>query len=178
MIASLGERRPQFDGTDHFIAHNATVIGSVRIGHGASIWFNVVIRGDNDWIEIGENSNIQDASVLHTDTGVRLQVGNNVTVGHRVMLHGCTIGDGSLIGIGSTVLNNARIGKHCLVGAHSLITEGKVFPDGVLILGSPARSVRPLNADEFSLLQMAARHYVENGRRYTREFAEYTPREE
>lgn len=178
MIASLGERRPQFDGTDHFIAHNATVIGSVHIGHGASIWFNVVIRGDNDWIEIGENSNIQDASVLHTDTGVRLQVGNNVTVGHRVMLHGCTIGDGSLIGIGSTVLNHARIGKNCLVGAHSLITEGKVFPDGVLILGSPARILRPLKTDEFSLLQISARHYVENGRRFARELAEYTPREE
>jgi len=178
MIASLGERRPQFDGTDHFIAHNATVIGSVRVGHGASIWFNVVIRGDNDWIEIGENSNIQDASVLHTDAGIRVQIGSNVTVGHRVMLHGCTIGDGSLIGIGSTVLNNARIGKNCVVGAHSLITEGKVFPDGVLILGSPARIIRPLKADEFSHLQMAARHYVENGRRFAREFAEYEASDE
>ncbi len=177
MIASLGERRPQFDGTDYFVAHNATVIGSVRIGRGASIWFNVVIRGDNDWIEIGENSNIQDASVLHTDCGIRLQIGSNVTVGHRVMLHGCTIGDGSLIGIGSTVLNNARIGKNCLVGAHALITEDKVFPDGVLILGSPARTIRPLSADEFSLLQMAAGAYVENGRRFARELAEYPPRE-
>jgi carbonic anhydrase/acetyltransferase-like protein (isoleucine patch superfamily) len=178
MIASLGERRPQFDGPDHFIAHNATVIGSVRIGQGASIWFNVVIRGDNDWIEIGEGSNVQDASVLHTDSGIRLQIGNNVTVGHRVMLHGCTIGDGCLIGIGSTILNNARIGKNCLVGAHSLITEGKVFPDGVLILGSPARVMRPLHADEFSLLKEAARHYVENGRRYAREFAGHAVIEE
>lgn len=176
MIASLGERRPQFDGTDYFIAHNATVIGSVRIGRGASIWFNVVVRGDNDWIEIGENSNIQDASVLHTDSGIRLLIGSNVTVGHRVMLHGCTIGDGSLIGIGSTVLNHARIGKNCLVGAHSLVTEGKVFPDGVLILGSPAKVVRPLNADEFSMLQAAARSYVENGRLFARNLAEYTPR--
>jgi carbonic anhydrase/acetyltransferase-like protein (isoleucine patch superfamily) len=177
MIASLGERRPQFDGADHFIAHNATVIGSVRIGRGASIWFNVVIRGDNDWIEIGENSNIQDASVLHTDVGIRLQIGSNVTVGHRVMLHGCSIGDGSLIGIGSTVLNNARIGRNCLVGAHSLVTEGKVFPDNVLILGSPAKIIRPLDAAEFSLLQIAARSYVENGRRFIREFTEYQPLE-
>lgn len=169
MIASLGERRPQFEGTDHFVAHNATIIGSVRIGPGASIWFNVVIRGDNDWIEIGENSNIQDGSVLHTDTGIRLQIGRNVTVGHRVMLHGCRIGDGSLVGIGSTILNNARIGNNCLVGAQSLVTEGKVFPDGVLILGAPARVVRPLKADEFNLLQASARHYVENGRRYASE---------
>ena len=134
MIASLGERQPAFEGTDHFVAHNATVIGSVRIGQGVSIWFNAVIRGDNDWIEIGENSNIQDGSILHTDAGIRLQIGRNVTVGHRVMLHGCRIGDGSLIGIGSTILNNARIGNDCLVGAHSLVTEGREFPDRVLIL--------------------------------------------
>lgn len=169
MIASLGERQPAFEGTGHFVAHNATVIGSVRIGQGVSIWFNAVIRGDNDWIEIGENSNIQDGSILHTDAGIRLQIGRNVTVGHRVMLHGCRIGDGSLIGIGSTILNNARIGNDCLVGAHSLVTEGREFPDRVLILGSPARVVRTLTADEISMLQAAARHYVENGRRYAAE---------
>ncbi|HEX9853152.1 MAG TPA: gamma carbonic anhydrase family protein [Woeseiaceae bacterium] len=173
MIASLGERRPLFDGTDHFVAHNATVVGSVRIGRGVSIWFNVVIRGDNDWIEIGENTNIQDASVLHTDAGIRLQIGSNVTVGHRVMLHGCSIGDGSLIGIGSTVLNRARIGKNCLVGAHSLVTEGKSYPDRVLIVGTPAKVIRPLDAGELSLLQMSARSYVENGRRFSSELADF-----
>ncbi len=173
MIASLGDRRPLFDGTDHFVAHNAVVIGSVRIGRGVSIWFNVVIRGDNDWIEIGENTNIQDASVLHTDAGIRLQVGSNVTVGHRVILHGCSIGDGSLIGIGSTVLNHARIGKNCLVGAHSLITEGKSYPDGVLIVGTPAKIIRPLDAGELSLLQTAARSYVENGRRFSSDLTDF-----
>ena len=171
MIASLGERRPQFDGTDHFIAHNATVIGSVRIGHGASIWFNVVIRGDNDWIEIGENSNIQDASVLHTDTGVRLQVGNNVTVGHRVMLHGCTIGDDSLIGIKATVLNHARIGRQCLIGAHSLVTEGKEIPDRSLVMGAPAKVIRPLTDEEVARVLRNATHYVEKIAHYRQHLA-------
>lgn len=172
MIASLGERQPLFEGSGHFIAHNATVIGSVRIRGGASIWFNAVVRGDNDWIEIGENSNIQDGSILHTDSGIRLCVGDNVTVGHRVTLHGCSIGDGSLIGIGSTVLNEARIGRNCLVGAHSLVTEGKEFPDGVLLMGVPAKAVRPLTDAELATLQMSARVYVENGRRFAVGLAE------
>jgi carbonic anhydrase/acetyltransferase-like protein (isoleucine patch superfamily) len=175
VILSLGERRPVFEGAGHFVAHNATIVGSVRIRSGTSIWYNAVLRGDNDWIEIGENSNVQDASVLHTDHGIRLTVGDNVTIGHRAMLHGCSIGNGSLIGIGCTVLNNARIGMNCLVGAHSLITEGKVFPDGVLILGSPARAIRELDPGERSLLQMSAKAYVDNGRRFVSELAECNP---
>jgi carbonic anhydrase/acetyltransferase-like protein (isoleucine patch superfamily) len=175
MIASLGDRRPVLEGAGHFIAHNATVIGNVRIRAGASIWYNAVLRGDNDWIEIGQNSNVQDGSVLHTDPGIRLTVGDGVTVGHRVMLHGCSIGDGSLIGIGSTVLNKARIGMNCLVGAHSLITENKEFPDGVLITGTPAKVVRKLDNSELDRLQVSAAIYVENARRFCTAFAECEP---
>jgi carbonic anhydrase/acetyltransferase-like protein (isoleucine patch superfamily) len=172
VIARLGDRQPVIEGSGHFIAHNATIVGSVRISANVSIWYNAVLRGDNDWIEIGENSNIQDASVLHTDPGIVLKIGKNVTIGHRVMLHGCHIGDESLIGIGSTILNNARIGRHCLVGAHSLITEGKTFPDGVLIVGSPAKVVRELDPRERALLLQSAQAYVGNGRRFAGQFVE------
>jgi carbonic anhydrase/acetyltransferase-like protein (isoleucine patch superfamily) len=172
MIASLGDREPVIEGSGHFIAPNASIIGSVRLRAGASIWFNAVLRGDNDWIEVGENSNIQDASVLHTDPGIVLKVGNNVTIGHRVMLHGCEIGDGSLVGIGSTVLNTAKIGKGCLVGAHSLVTEGKSFPDGVLIVGSPAKVVRDLTENEQKLLLQSATIYVANARRFVNDMKE------
>ena len=166
MIYELGERRPVLEGEGHFIAPTAAVIGSVRLKEHASVWFNAVLRGDNDWIEIGANSNVQDGCVLHTDPGFPLTVGNDVTVGHMVMLHGCTIGDGSLIGIGSTVLNNALIGANSVVGAHSLVTEGKRFPDGVLLLGSPAKIVRELDPQDLDSLTTAVRIYVENGRRF------------
>ena len=166
MIYELGERRLVREGDGHYIAPSASVIGSVRLKANASIWFNAVLRGDNDWIEIGENSNIQDGSVLHTDPGLPLIVGDNVTVGHMVMLHGCNIGHGSLIGIGSTVLNNAAIGANSIVGAHSLVTEGKSFPDGVLLMGSPAKIVRELGPQERELLQASARIYVDNGHRF------------
>lgn len=166
MNYSLGEREPVLEGDGHFIAPNATIIGSVRLRAAASVWFNCVLRGDNDWIDIGARSNIQDGSVLHTDPGLELVVGENVTIGHKVMLHGCTIGNRTLIGIGSTVLNGARIGSRSVVGAHSLVTEGKSFPDGVLILGSPARVVRPLEEDEIALLARSADVYVANAARY------------
>ena len=166
MNYSLGERQPVLEGDGHFVAPNATIIGSVRLRALTSVWFNCVLRGDNDWIDIGARSNIQDGSVLHTDPGLELVVGENVTIGHKVMLHGCTIGNRSLIGIGSTVLNGARIGAHCVVGAHSLVTEGKSFPDGVLILGSPARVVRPLEEEELALLARSADVYVANAARY------------
>lgn len=172
MILALGESQPQLEGASHFIAEGASVIGKVRLLPGASVWFAAVLRGDNEWITVGRNSNIQDGSVLHTDPGFPLTLGDNVTVGHRVMLHGCTIGDGSLIGIGSTVLNGARIGKNCMVGAHSLITEGKEFPDGQLILGSPARVARELSADELALLQKSAEVYVNNAKRYLADLRE------
>ena len=165
MIYSLGDRRVDIRG-DYYVAPNAAVIGSVVIGHNASVWFNCVLRGDNDIITVGDNTNVQDASVLHVDEGVPLTLGNNVSIGHKVMLHGCTVGDNSLIGINAVVLNNARIGKNCLVGASSLVTEGKEFPDGSLILGSPARVARTLKEAEIAGLKAIADHYVRKSALY------------
>lgn len=164
-VYRLGDKLPQL-GSGVWIAPNATLIGDVRLAANVSIWWNAVLRGDNDPISIGENSNIQDGSVLHTDEGVPLTLGANVTVGHLVMLHGCTIGDGSLIGIGSIVLNRAVIGRHSIVGANTLIPEGKAFPERVLIVGSPGKVVRELSDEEVARLQHSADHYVENARRY------------
>ena len=166
MILALGEREPVIEGDGHFIADNASVIGSVRLRAQSSVWFHCVLRGDNDWIDIGERSNIQDNSVLHTDPGIELVVGTGVTVGHRVMLHGCRIGDNSLVGIGSTILNGATVGSNCVVGAHSLITENKSFPDGSLIMGAPASVARPLTDDEIAMLQRSADIYVANAKRF------------
>ena len=167
-IYSLGDRRPVL-GRDAWIAPNATVIGDVQLGDNASIWWNAVLRGDNDTIRIGANSNIQDGSVLHADEGVPLTVGASVTVGHMVMLHGCTVGDESLIGIKSVILNKAVIGRHCLIGANSLIPEGKVIPDRSLVMGSPGKVVRQLTDEEVARLRLAAQGYVENARRYRAE---------
>ena len=149
-----------------WIADSAQVIGNVVLAEGASVWFGTVVRGDTETIHIGRNSNVQDASVLHADIGQPLTIGDNVTVGHKVMLHGCTIGDGSLIGIGAVVLNGAKIGKHCLVGAGSLVTEGKEFPDGWMILGSPAKAVRQLSPEQIAGLDRSAQHYVDNANRF------------
>lgn len=149
-----------------WVADSAQVMGNVELADDASIWFGAVLRGDTETIRIGRRSNVQDASVLHADMGMPLVVGDDVTVGHKVMLHGCTIGDGALIGIGAIVLNGARIGKGCLVGAGALVTEGKEFPDGSMILGSPARVVRELTAEQRDGLRLSALHYVENARRY------------
>lgn len=165
MIYRLGDRVPQFDG-EHWVAPNATVIGSVRCAPGVSVWFNCVLRGDNDDIVIGENTNIQEGSVLHTDPGIRLVIGAHCTIGHMVMLHGCEIGDGTLVGIGAVVLNRAKIGRSCIVGAHSLVTEGKEFPDHSLIVGSPAKVVRTLGEAEAQMLKTQALHYVQNARRF------------
>ena len=151
-----------------WVADNAQVMGDVSIGEGASVWFGTTVRGDTDTITIGAGSNVQDGSVLHADDGVPLTIGANVTVGHQVMLHGCTIGDESLIGIGAVVLNGAKIGKNCLVGAGALVTEGKEFPDGSMILGSPARVVRQLSPEQIEGLRRSAQHYVENAERYRR----------
>jgi carbonic anhydrase/acetyltransferase-like protein (isoleucine patch superfamily) len=164
-IYSLGDRQPVL-GRDAWIAPNATVIGDVRLGDNASIWWNAVLRGDNDTITIGANSNIQDGSVLHVDAGVPLTLGAHVTVGHLVMLHGCTVGDESLIGIKSVILNKAVIGRHCIIGANSLIAEGKVIPERSLVMGSPGKVVRELTDEEVARLQLAALGYVENVRRY------------
>lgn len=150
-----------------WVADSAEVIGRVVLGADCSIWFGAVLRGDQpEPIRIGRGSNIQDASVLHSDAGVPLTIGENVTVGHKVVLHGCTIGDGSLIGIGAVVLNGATIGKHCLVGAGALVTEGKTFPDGSLIVGSPAVVKRTLSPEQIAGLQRSAEHYIANAARY------------
>ncbi len=164
-IYSLHGRAPAFLG-DYWIAPGAAVLGDVTLHHNASVWFGAVVRGDNDPIVIGENSNIQDGSMLHTDEGVPLTIGRDVTVGHMVMLHGCSIGDGSLIGIKSVILNHARIGRHCLIGANTLITEGKVIPDRSLVMGSPGKVIRELSDEEVARLQASAAHYVDNWRRY------------
>ena len=150
-----------------WVADSAQVIGRVELGEECSIWFGAVLRGDQpEPIRIGRGSNIQDASVLHSDAGVPLTIGENVTVGHQVVLHGCSIGDGSLIGIGAVVLNGAKIGKNCLVGAGALVTEGKEFPDGSLIVGSPAVVKRALSPEQIAGLQRSAKHYIDNAARY------------
>ena len=170
MIYQIDKHRPKFNDTN-FIAPNATVIGRVVLEKGASVWFNVVIRGDNDPIVIGKNSNIQDGSILHTDIGAPLNIGEGVTVGHKVMLHGCTISKNCLIGINSTILNHAVIGKNSIVGANSLITEGKEYPNNVLIMGSPAKPIRELREAEIMMIKMASQNYVENGKRFMESFS-------
>ena len=164
---SLDDRLPDLPGADEYwIAPTATVIGNVVLRKNASIWFGAVLRGDNETITVGEGSNVQDNSVLHTDPGFPLDVGAGVTVGHMAMVHGATIGDGSLIGIGAILLNGARIGRNCIVGAGALVTEGKVFPDDSLLLGSPARVARPVTEAERAMLANSALHYVGNWKRY------------
>lgn len=168
MIYELGEKRVvREDGA--WVAPGAIVIGAVTLKRNASVWFNAVIRGDNDPIVIGENTNIQDGSVLHTDDGVPLTIGSHVTVGHKVMLHGCIIGDNSLIGINSVILNRAKIGRNCIIGANSLIPEGREIPDGSLVMGSPGKVIRQLTETQVQILTMQALHYVENARRYARD---------
>ena len=167
-IYTLGDRQPVL-GHGAWVAPNAIVIGDVRLGDNTSIWWNAVLRGDNDTITIGANSNIQDGSVLHVDEGVPLTVGAHVTVGHLVMLHGCTIGDESLIGIKTVILNNAVIGRHCIIGANSLIAEGKVIPERSLVMGSPGKVVRQLTDEEVARLRDAALGYVANALRYRAE---------
>ncbi len=165
MLYALEEKQPQLLGRN-WIADNAAVIGNVTLATGASVWFGCTVRGDNDPITIGENSNIQDGSVLHTDIGVPLTIGRDVTVGHQVMLHGCSIGDNTLIGIQSVILNRARIGKNSIVGAGTLIPEGKSYPDGVLIIGTPGVVKRELSPQEIAFIGLSAQHYVQNAQRY------------
>jgi carbonic anhydrase/acetyltransferase-like protein (isoleucine patch superfamily) len=165
MLYALEDRIPQI-AADAWVADNASVIGSVQLAAGSSVWFNCVLRGDNDDLIVGENSNVQDGSVLHTDPGLKLLIGRGCTIGHQVMLHGCTIGDNSLVGIQSVVLNRAVIGKNSMVGAGSLVPEGKQFPDGVLLMGSPAKVVRELTAPEIQMLQYVSQLYVKNAQRY------------
>jgi len=165
MIHTLDNRTPLLKG-DNFVAANATVIGRVTLEAQSSVWFNCVLRGDCDEIVVGEGSNVQDGSILHTDAGIRLQVGANCTIGHMVMLHGCEIGEGSLVGIKAVILNGSKIGRNSLVGAGTLIPERKTFPDGVLIMGTPGKVVRELSPQEIQGLQVNARFYRENAKRF------------
>jgi carbonic anhydrase/acetyltransferase-like protein (isoleucine patch superfamily) len=164
-LYQLDDHVPQLDATA-WVADSAQVIGNVELAEGASVWFGAILRGDSEPLRIGKGSNVQDGTVIHADPGFPTTLGENVTVGHQVMLHGCTVGDGSLIGIQAVVLNGAKIGKHCLVGAGALVTEGKEFPDGSMILGSPAKVVRQLTPGQIEGLQRVAKHYVQNALRY------------
>jgi carbonic anhydrase/acetyltransferase-like protein (isoleucine patch superfamily) len=171
-VYNLGNVTPELPNDDEYwIAPNAAVIGRVILKKNASVWWGATVRGDNDPIVIGENSNVQDNSVLHTDHGSPLIIGANVTVGHLVMLHGCTIGDNTLVGIGSIILNGAKIGKNCLIGANCLITEGKEIPDNSLVMGSPAKVVREISVEHAGMLAAGAAHYVHNWKRYKREMS-------
>jgi len=173
-LFSLGERRVELLGSNHYIAHDATLVGSITLHADANIWFKVVIRAENDRVTIGEGCNVQDASVLHVDPGYPMTLGRMVSIGHKVMLHGCSIGDGTLIGINSVVLNGAKIGKSVLIGANTLITEGKEIPDGVLVVGSPGKIVRELKPEERERLRGIATGYVERAGLYRREMKPIT----
>ena len=165
MFYDLKDKKPKNSG-ENWVAPNATIIGDVKLEKNTSIWFNAVLRGDIELITIGENSNIQDGSVLHTDPGYPLTVGKRVTVGHMVMLHGCQISDDALIGIGSIILNNAKIGKNCIIGANSLITENKVIPDNSLVVGSPGRVLRKVTDEEIKAVLENGKHYVDFSKKY------------
>lgn len=171
MFYQLGKRVPE-RGNDVFVADNAKVIGSVKLKDQSSVWFGVVIRGDNDLITVGPQSNVQDNAVLHTDGGIPLTLGKGVTVGHHAMLHGCTVGDYSLIGINAVVLNKAKIGKHCIIGANALVPEGMEIPDGSLVVGAPAVVKRQLSEMQMKILEASAAHYVQNAKRYREELIE------
>jgi carbonic anhydrase/acetyltransferase-like protein (isoleucine patch superfamily) len=163
---SLKDKAPKLIGKPGFVASNATLVGDIELHEDASIWFNVVIRADNDKVVIGPQSNIQDAAVLHVDPHCPINIGKGVTVGHKAMLHGCEIGDFSLIGINAVVLNGAKIGKHCLIGANALVTENMEVPDGSMVVGSPAKVKRALSEAQMKMLEMSAGHYVSNSQRY------------
>lgn len=169
-IFSLADADLEVEEADaYWVAPTAVLIGRIVLKRNASVWFGAVLRGDNEPIIVGENSNVQDGSVLHTDMGAPLTIGKDVTIGHQVMLHGCTIGDTSLIGIKATVLNHATIPSFCLVGAHSLVTERKIFEEGSLVTGAPARAMRKLEVQQRQMIQFSAHHYVDNWKRYKRD---------
>ena len=167
MFYDLKDKKPKNSG-ENWVAPNATIIGDVTLEKNTSIWFNVVLRGDVENILIGEGSNVQDGSVLHTDPGCPLKIGKDVTIGHLVMLHGCTIGDNSLIGIGAVILNNAKIGKNCIIGAKALITENKEIPDNSLVVGVPGRVIKKLTDQQISQITENAKHYQDNWKRYSK----------
>lgn len=168
-IYEIDGKSPEFEERDsNFIAPDATLIGNITIGRDVSVWFGTAIRGDNEKIRIGARSNVQEHTIMHTDPGYPLTIGEGCTIGHRAMLHGCTIGDNSLVGMGAIILNGAKIGRNCLVGAGALVTEGKEFPDNSLIVGSPAKAIRTLDDAAADRLKTSARHYVDNGKRFAK----------
>ena len=175
MLYQLDDLQVQAEG-DYWVADNAVVLGNVLLCQDASVWFNAVLRGDTELITVGEGSNVQDGSVLHTDLGYPINIGAHVTIGHKVMLHGCDIGEGSLIGINAVVLNGAKIGKHCLIGANALIPEGMEVPDGSMVVGSPGKIKRELNDSQKKMLEMSAQHYVQNAARYADELKPCEPK--
>ena len=166
-IYTLGDVAPVLpESGNYWVAPDAQVMGRIILHENASVWFGAVLRGDNDPIIIGENSNVQDGAVLHTDIGCPLTLGANVTIGHQAMLHGCTVSDNSLIGIGATVLNGAKIGRNCLIGAHALVGEGKEIPDNSMVLGMPGKVVRELDEENEKMMLASANIYVENWKRF------------
>lgn len=169
MKYALADSRVITVGDEYWIAPNAVVVGDVRLGRNASIWWSAVVRADFASITIGDNTNIQDGCVLHVDNGIPLVIGKDVVVGHKAVLHGCTVGDGSLIGIGAIVLNNARIGRDCLIGANALIPEGKEIPDRSLVMGSPGKVMRELTDEHIARIRRGPPEYIENWRRYVRD---------
>ena len=174
MLYSLGDRAPLIRGR-YYIAPGCQIVGSVDIGNNVNIWFNTVIRADGDWVVIGENTNIQDGSVLHVDPGVPMTIGRNCVIGHKVMLHGCTIGDETLVGMNSVVLNGAKIGRNCLIGANTLIPENREIPDGSMVLGSPGKVIRQVSEEQRERLLRATGHYVENGENFRHNLKPFSP---
>ena len=166
MIIDLGDKKLKTADDNFWIAPNASVIGEVNLERDASIWFNAILRADNEPITVGEGSNVQDGAIIHTDPGFACRIGKKVTVGHMAMLHGCTIGDGSLIGIGSVVLNGAKIGKNCIIGSKALVTEGMEVPDGSMVLGIPGKIKKTLTSEEQSVVPLGAEHYIDNYKKY------------
>ena len=172
-LYAIGEKSPQLpDEENYWIAPGAHVMGQVIIGNNVGIWFGSVLRGDNDIIKIGDETNIQENTIIHVDPGFPVTIGNNCTIGHNAIIHGCTIGNNTLIGMGATILNNAKIGNNCLVGAGALVTENKEFPDGSLIVGSPAKAVRELDEKAIANLTRSSKHYVDNSKKFAKDLKE------
>ncbi|MFL2873290.1 MAG: gamma carbonic anhydrase family protein [Pseudohongiellaceae bacterium] len=171
MIYKLGEHEVEITGEDFYVAESASVIGKVRLANDTSIWFGAVLRGDNESITVGENTNIQECAVIHTDPGFPCILGSNVTIGHQAMLHGCQVGDNSLIGINAVVLNGAKIGRNCLIGANALVTENQEIPDGSLVIGSPAKPIKQLTTAQIQKLKESAEHYVTRFKRFKRDLS-------
>jgi len=169
MIYTLGDRRIETEGEDYYVAPDASVIGSVRFGAGASVWFNCVLRGDSDWINLGEGVNIQDGTIIHTDEGEPVSLGAGVSVGHRALLHGCTIEESTLIANGAMVLDRVKVGRHCIIAAGALVTPGKVIPDGSVVMGSPGQIVRQVTERDLAMIEFIAKHYRARIAQYKRE---------